>query len=190
MLKSCLFLFSLSVFSLMSAQLKAQELIWKRAPMLEQDLSRALSLKPEELCQELGQYSCLQDVHLYALGAHDPFGRVQYRSLPAPTQLTTIAFERVILNACIRRVAKDQQGQPEVFRFYPLDKKVQELRPAAVEEQIRELYRRFLVRDPDGTELKALASLADPEASAGESAVGLSQALCLAVGSQLEFLFF
>lgn len=186
------FLFSLTaLFTLGSSALHAAELIWKRAPVLEQDLSRALSLGADELCLELGQYSCLKDVHLYALGAHDPYARVQYRSLASPTQLSSIAFERVILSACINRIEKDKRAEsPTVFRFYPLDKNLSQLDQGAIQKQIRDLYRRFLSRDPEVSEERALLSLADTQRFPDSGGDALSQALCLAVGSQLEFLFF
>lgn len=183
-------LFFLLGFSL-SIQAAAAELIWKRSQILERDLSRALELSADELCLELGQYSCLKDVHLYALGDHDPFARVQYRSLPEPSQLSAIAFERVVLNACINRIARDGEGAaPTVFRFYPLQQKLSQLNRPAIAQQIRDLYQRFLVRDPLPAEEAELLGLANDPALGDEKASMFSQALCLAVGSQLEFLFF
>lgn len=172
-------------------RIEATELIWKRAPILEQDLARALDLNVEDLCQELGRFSCLNQVHNYALGGHDPFERGQYRPMEQPSQLTTIAFERVIHLSCIKRLEKDiASSQPRVFRYFALNEPLMIIPDADVSAQITDLYQRFLLRDPSANERVIALTLADRQRFGTRPGRELAQALCLAIGSQLEFLLF
>lgn len=52
---------------------RGNSVLWKRHAAIEADLVRALELKPEELCKELGVRDCIRDIHVIALGGNDPF---------------------------------------------------------------------------------------------------------------------
>ncbi len=169
-----------------------EEWIWKRSRILEADLARALQLEKGELCRELDRYSCLQMVHQYALGGNDPFAKTQYTAMEKSSQLGTIAAERVVSQACLQRIQKDalDPNLARVFNAFPLDRTIGELNEAEVSQQIRTLYRRFLVREPDALELKDSLQLMNAERFAALPSRDLAHALCVAVGTQLEFLFY
>ncbi len=176
---------------LMSPGLEASEWIWKRSRILEADLARALALPREDLCHELGLYSCFTGVHLFALGGNDAVGRSQYTPLEQPTQLSAIAVERVVSQACLQRIALDAEtSAPVVFTSLKLQQTIAEQSETAVRAQIRSLSQRFLQRDPRAEEEQLLLHLADPQRFGALPARDLAHGLCLAFGSQLEFLFF
>lgn len=180
-------LFGLALW-LMSSLLHADS-IWKRSSMLKADLANALSLPADQLCFELGTYSCIDIAHNFALGGRDPFARAQYQSMEKPSQLTPTAFERTILNTCIERVKRDT-AQPVVFRYYPLDKTLNDTPDSKIQAQIEELYRRFYQRTPTAAEVSIALTLADRGRFGATGMANFSQALCLAIGSQWAYLFF
>jgi hypothetical protein len=90
----------------------------------------------------------------------------------------------------LRRIERDAAGENLIFASMPLDRTVGELEGTQVNGVIEELYRRFLVRLPEARELSALQALADPRRNGQLPSRDLAHALCLAVGTQLEFLFY
>lgn len=180
---------TLLLLGCLTATTARADILWKRATILRNDLARALELPAAELCFELGTYSCVDKVHNYALGGRDPFDRSQYHSMEKPTQLTTIAFERTVLTSCINRIKKDS-SEALVFRFYPLNKTLNETSDAAIQQQAQDLYRRFYQRPANAAEIEAIMVLADRTRFGQKPMDQWSQALCLAVGSQWANLFF
>jgi hypothetical protein len=178
----------LAVLCLMAAPLQA-DVMWKRATVLRNDLAQALSLPPDQLCFELGTYSCTDLVHNFSLGGRDPFARAQYTSMEKPSQLTPAAFERTLLQSCIQRIKKDG-SDPAVFRFYALNRSLSETSDELITQQIQELYRRFYQRAASPAELATALKLADRTRFGSVPMDQWSQALCLAVGSQWANLFF
>jgi hypothetical protein len=179
------FLFILLVFA---TQLQA-DVLWKRATVLRNDLARALELPPDQLCKELDTYSCTDMVHNFALGGRDPFERAQYTSMEKPSQLTATAFERTVLQSCIQRIKKDA-GAAMVFRFYALNRTLNETSDDLIQQQIQDLYRRFYQRPASSAEVTTALKLADRSRFGSTRMDQWSQALCLAVGSQWANLFF
>lgn len=169
----------------------AMEPIWKRSFALEKDLARALEMDPLELCQELDEFSCLRYAHEYALGGHEPFQRGQFKGQAEPSLTTVIAFERVILSACGKRVQLDQSmNSGRYFSFLDFDQAVKSLQDYQVQQQVEFLYRQFLSRDPEPEELLTVASLANDEKLRSRPVEELARMLCFVVGSQSEFLFY
>jgi hypothetical protein len=178
----------LAVMLFLAAPLEA-DVMWKRATMLRNDLAQALSLPPEQLCFELGTHSCTDLVHNFSLGGRDPFARAQYTSMDKPSQLTATAFERTVLQSCIQRIKKDG-SDPKVFRFYALNKTLNDTSDELITQQVQDLYRRFFQRSASSAEVATTLKLADRQRFGAVPMDQWSQALCLAVGSQWANLFF
>ncbi|MFW7378003.1 MAG: hypothetical protein ACOH5I_04270 [Oligoflexus sp.] len=182
---------SLSFLAISIDHALAMEPIWKRSFALEQDLARALDMDPLELCQELDEFSCLRYAHQYALGGHEPFQRGQFKGQVEPSLTTAIAFERVILSACGKRVQLDEGlDAGRYFSYLDLDQPVSSLQESQIHQQVEFLYRQFLGRDPQAEELFIVASLATDESLKQSSSKELARMLCFVVGSQSEFLFY
>lgn len=168
------------------------DLQWKRAAAVEHDLTRALELTSEQLCLEVGVAPCVSQVHLVALGGHDPFGLGLYQSLAAPLATTPIALDRVALSGCAARADLDREAGAAAVVFKGLD--LAAPAPAAdapeLATMVTELYHRLLARDPLATEIEALGQLTLDEA--GEPIGGRDFAVlaCYAVATTTEFLFF
>jgi hypothetical protein len=178
----------LAIMLFLTAPLQA-DVMWKRATVLRNDLAQALALPPDQLCSELGTYSCTDLVHNFALGGRDPFARAQYTSMEKPSQLTAPAFERTVLLSCIQRIKRDG-ADPKVFRFYALNKTLNDTSDELIRQQIQDLYRRFFQRSASSAEVTTALKLADRNRFGAVPMDQWSQALCLAVGSQWANLFF
>jgi hypothetical protein len=168
------------------------DLQWKRSAAVERDLMRALELSSDQLCREVGVAPCFSQVHLVALGGHDPFGLGLYESVAAPLATTPIAVDRVALSGCVARADLDHAAGDAAVVFGAID--LAEPAPAADDPQVAamvtELYHRLLARDPLATEIEALGELTLDEA--GEPIAGRDFAVlaCYAVATTTEFLFF
>jgi hypothetical protein len=103
--------------------------------------------------------------------------------------LTATAFERTILQSCIQRLKKDS-SEPKVFRFYALDKNLDETSDELIKQQIQDLYQRFFQRPASSAEVTTAMKLVDRNRFGSTSMDQWSQALCLAIGSQWAYLFF
>jgi hypothetical protein len=163
----------------------AEFLTWKRYRAFEHGLMSGLELGKDEVCSELGRGSCVDQVHLAVLGGNEPYVSAQYERAQAPTILTSIAVERVVLAACERRLALDKGlgTGAVVFKYWSAaDAAVPEDK---VKAQTKELYRRLLAREATGEELAAsvdiLKIVTTPEK--------LALSLCLVVGTQVENVF-
>jgi hypothetical protein len=171
-------------------QAHAPNLQWKRAHAVQQDLMQALELEADEVCLEVGTAPCVDQVHLVALGGHDPFDLGLYESLDAPLTTTPIALDRVVLSACVKRVELDRDGEGVVFGALDLEAPTPAADDAALSTTTTNLYRRFLARDPLEPELAIIAKLGlDDE---GQPVVGheFASLACYAIGTTSEFLFF
>lgn len=163
----------------------AEFLTWKRYRAFENGLMSGLELGKDEVCSEIGRGSCVDQVHLAVLGGNEPYVSAQYERAQAPTILTSIAVERVVLAACERRLALDKGlgTGAVVFKYWSAsDAAVPEDK---VKAQTKELYRRLLAREATGEELAAsvdiLKIVTTPEK--------LALSLCLVVGTQVENVF-
>lgn len=168
-----------------TAKTGPETLIWKRYRAFEDTLARGLALTKEQVCQELGQSSCIDKIHLTVLGGNEPYVNAQYERAAAPSVLTTVAIERIALAACDERLKLDKQAgnAAVVFKHWPLT--APKITREQVESQVRDLYRRLLARDPEVNELRASREILDMNLSAEKTALGL----CFAIASQAENVF-
>jgi len=162
--------------------------IWKRTDVLLADVAQALELE-DAPCTELGEVPCAA-VHRGTLGAAEPFLHARYKRPGSPFATTPLAFERVVLEACGRRVDADRAGPPRVFTA--LDLEANEIDPAsdAVRQTVVELFQRFHGRTPAAAEIDAVAVLARGDDGAPRAASEVAVLACFAVGSSAELLFY
>lgn len=173
------------------------DLVWRRYRAFEQGLSAALALAPSELCKELGRFSCVDTVHLVALGGNDPFGQGLQEPIQAPAATTPVAVERVALSACKAAVAADAaRDVPMVFldldlseAAAPLDLS-DEAQAFAVEDTLTNLYRRLHARDPLEAERVELRKLTVDDDGAPLSPRDFALLACFAIASTTESVFF
>jgi hypothetical protein len=161
-----------------------ETLRWKRVDALVADLEAALALDGSALCQELGALDCAE-LYRLPLGGSDPFGATIYHAPAAPMNTTPVVVERLALAACSNRAALDAAGAPQVFTHVDLSAAALGAGSPGVNEQVDELYRRLLARDPSAEERAIVASLA--EGSSGRDFAALA---CFTIASSTELLFF
>jgi hypothetical protein len=170
------------------AESTGAKVVWKRAAVLNRDLSRALEIPRDELCIELDGRDCFADVHLAPLGGHDPIDLAQYEGLGQPSRLTPIALERVALAACQKRFDLDVNlsgaGQPPVVFTFPLTFEAVTLEDTA--SLADTLYPRLFARRATDDERATLDSLVDDGISKRDAAL----MSCFALVSSSETLFF
>ncbi len=163
-------------------------LLWKRDHAIEQDLTRALELAPEELCLELGSRPCISEVHRASLGGHDPFEQGLYEPLATPLVTSPLALDRVVQAACAERVRRDA-ADPQVFAALDLDGEAPARDSEAYVKTVETLYRRLLTRDPLPAEQDLLAELRVDADGKTVSAATFAVQACFAIGTTTEFIF-
>jgi hypothetical protein len=161
--------------------------IWKRTDALLADVARALEL--DDPCTELGAAPC-DLVHRSTLGESQPFRRAQYKRPESPFATTPLAFERVVLEACGRRVDADRAGDPRVFTALDLEATAVDPASDAMRATVTELFQRFHGRTPGDPEIAAIAGLATADDGAPRPASEVAVLACFAVGSSAELLFY
>ena len=164
---------------------------WKRYAALQNDLSQALDLPKEKLCNEFGVEPCIDKVHLFPLGGNDPFATGLLEP-PADTLVTTgTVLERVVLSACLAKI-EQERALGKTSEVFALDLTGAAPPPDAPQTRalISGLYRRFLARDVTEDELALVASLTRDAAGAPVSATTFAATVCMVVGTTTEFLFF
>jgi hypothetical protein len=77
------------------------------ADRLSKTFAKALALEEEELCKELGLYSCVGFIHKISLLGTDPYLFGVNDPLPATTTATPLVVERVATAGCVLRVKRD-----------------------------------------------------------------------------------
>ncbi|WP_257447278.1 hypothetical protein [Archangium lipolyticum] len=178
------------------ARSKRNNLRFKGPERLTLDFAVALSLPPEQVCNELGLYPCTTSVHTVALGGVDPYGLGFYEPLPYTGATTPIAVDRVALAACVRRVTLDVTTPAEavVFGGIELDSqgRLSNREGAPVRNAITALYQRAQLRDPSEAEVDTLLKLAaDIEGSSSQTpGRDWMKAACFVVLSSAESVFF
>jgi hypothetical protein len=166
---------------------------WKRYAAFEQDLATALELDPANLCRELGQASCIRQVHLVPLGGNDPFDTGILQPTAEPLATTPAIVDRVLLSACGQRVALDRAapaGQAAVFEALDLNGAAPGPGEAPVTATITELYRRLLARLPTAEEVALVAELTTQASGERLGAADFATLACFAIGGSTEFLFY
>jgi hypothetical protein len=164
-------------------------LLWKRHAAFEADLMRALELKREEVCKELGARDCIRDIHVIALGGNDPFRSGINRPPSQPLSTTSIVVDRVLLSACSARARADKAKPAKVFTELDLQGPAPRPDAPAVDATISSLFRRLLARDPRPSETAQIKTLLDPGDDSPQSGEEFATLACFVIGSSLEFLF-
>ena len=170
---------------------QGNSVLWKRHAAIEADLVRALELKPEELCKELGVRDCIRDIHVIALGGNDPFRSGINVPASRPLSTSSVVVDRVLLSACSARARADKAAKPgRVFAELDLSGPAPKADAPAVEATIKTLFRRLLARDPLPGETAIVKTLLEgDEAERPQSAEEFATLACFTIGSSLEFLF-
>ncbi|ATB43454.1 hypothetical protein CYFUS_008934 [Cystobacter fuscus] len=156
----------------------------------------ALSLPPEQVCNELGQYSCASHAHTVALGGVEPFGVGLYEPLKTTGATTPNVIDRMALAACARRVSLEltTPGEALLFKGIELDARgrLTHREGAPVRDAIASLYQRALLRKPTRTEVDTLSQLATRVESMGSQTPGRDwmTLACFTVLSSAESVFF
>jgi len=169
---------------------------FKGPDRIRNDLGRALSLAPNEICNELGTFSCTDTVHTVTLGGVSPYEHQIYEPLRQTVASTPLAADRVVLAACLERAKRDFAA-PEgatVWKGVKVDGagKLAEASTDTVKAAIDGLYAQLLSRHASDAEIAAIRGfydkvLAGAPAKPAESWAALS---CYAVGTSVEFLFY
>lgn len=170
----------------------ASGLQWKRHAAIEADLSRALELPAEALCQEFGRQSCTRTVHLVPLGGNEPFNSGMFEPPAEPLATTPTVVDRVVLTACANRVSLDREAgdAAQVFSQFSLAAEAPAPSDPAAQAMVTDLFQRLLGRDPEQDELELVATLARDDTDAPVAATDFAKLACYTVGTSAEFLFF
>ena len=156
----------------------------------------ALSLPPEQVCNELGKYACTTNVHNVVLGGVDPYVVGLYEPLKVTGATTPNVIDRVALAACARRVSLDihTPGEAVLFKDVELDARgsLANREGAPFRDALTSLYQRTLSRTPTETEVNALSRLATQIEASDSQTPGRDwmTASCFAVLSSAESIFF
>lgn len=178
------------------AKSERANLRFKRNIRLRNDVAQALNLSPQDVCSELGQYSCTDFVHTVSLGGVEPYTLGLNEAFDNSTVTTPIATERVVLFACERRATADLGGGDAQVIFRDLeigaDGRLADVGAEAVAASIDTLYKRALLRAPTSAEVSHLRQLyrdieADGQAQPARDWAILS---CFSVLSSMESLFY
>lgn len=162
-----------------------ESLIWKRYRPFEATLMQSLELTKAQVCQELGQFSCIDTVHLTILGGNEPFINGQHERADRPTVLTPLTMERVVLAACNQRLSLDKANPAAKTVFKHLDLAAAAASDEQVKKQTVELYQRFYGRDPSPAEVTASLEISKLVTTSEKVALGL----CFVIGSSIENAF-
>lgn len=162
-----------------------ESFVWKRYRPFEETLMTALELPKNQLCNELGQFSCIDTVHLTLLGGNEPFINGQHERAERPTVLTSIAVERIVLAGCTQRLNMDKANQTQKIVFKQIDLTATQVTIDQTKGQAKELYQRFYGRDPTEGELNQVGEIIKMTTVPEKVALGL----CFAIGSSIENVF-
>ena len=164
------------------------KLRFKDGKRLQNDYAYALGLETGELCNELGQYSCVEQIHTISLLGVEPYDLGFYEPLDETAVTTPIAVERVALAGCSERVERDFNGATPLIFTGDLSS----AEAGGVSEAIDTLYKRALARRATASEIANLQQLYRDVADAGSSdaARDWAKGACFAVLTTLESLFY
>lgn len=169
------------------------ELRFKKQSLLKADLSSALGMKPDELCEEFGK-SCFDELYNLALGGVEAYQSQVTRGIEKSAVTTPIVLERLILSGCNKRAQRDVGNGDGVIFKVALDARGQLVNPDGedVKASLDNLYKRAVQRPIEAHEIKALQGLyqsvvAKSPDQAAEKWAALS---CYAVLTSLEAVFY
>lgn len=163
---------------------------------LARDFSAVLGLDRNELCTELGQYSCTDDVHKIGLGGVDPYEGGVYERAQSTGVTAPLIVERVAMSGCIRRVDEDFADPTGALVFRNLDVdadgRLEDVQSQVVDDAVTTLIRRSWLRDPRGNEVKhfrdlytSLEGVDEPEPARAWATL-----TCVTVLTSMESLFY
>jgi hypothetical protein len=178
------------------ARSSRNNLRFKSPEQLTAHFASALSLPPDQVCNELGRYACTTDVHNVVLNGVDPYVVGLFEPLKVTGATTPNVIDRVALAACARRVSLDvtTPGEAVLFKGLELDAqgRLANREGAPVRDAITSLYQRALLRKPTQTEVDTLSQLSTRMESMGSQAPGRDwmTLACFTVLSSAESVFF
>jgi hypothetical protein len=163
---------------------------FKRQAVLEADIAATLDLPKDSLCNEFGQFSCINDIHHLALGGVDAYDNNIYDAIAEPIATTPVILERIVISACGLRAEKDfaNEGSAVVFKGIQSEK----ADPISIKESITRLYQRALLRNPKEAEINQLIGLHESlqARSLSEPGKQWAQLACYAVLTSVEYIFY
>lgn len=160
---------------------------------LRNDLVATLALNAEELCTELGQFSCTDTVHKISLGGVSPYDLAFYQPLANTTVASPLAVDRVALHGCRERIDRDLADPTQAVLLQDVALTDAGLDPASSQASafIDRLYKRAIQRPPTRAELSHLhAFYNDVRADSETPARDWALLSCFAVLTSTEFLFY
>ncbi len=166
----------------------------KRAKVLQNDLSVALSLSKEELCTELGDLDCIEEVHKLPLGDTSAYIDTIYSPIEQAIGPTIAIMDRIATSACGKRVEIDLED-PANAHYFNFDQSQTNLN-SNLKEKLRasttKLIQNAYLREPSTDELDDFVELYQTIQAAGISdpVTAWSQASCISMFTSLEFLFY
>ncbi len=177
------------------AKSERANLRFKRDVRLGNDLAQILSLPKNQVCNELGQYSCTDQVHTISLGGVEPYQLGLNVAFDNTTATTPLATERVVLYACEQRATLDLGDSGDKLFFGNLevdDGKLADVDAENVAAAIDLLYKRSILRPPSTREVTHMRQLyRDIEADGSpEPARDWAILSCFSVLTSMEALFY
>ena len=172
---------------------------FKRAQRLRNDLAAGLGLATNELCNELGQYSCTDTVHPVALGEVEPYQQGIYEPPEATGLSAPLVIERIAMAGCITRVDRDLTQAPTAGSIFLLDVAGDGTLVAGAASEakartaIATLYRRVTGRAVEAAEEDRLFAMYGEVAASGQTPAAARDwavLACFAVASSTESIFY
>ena len=171
---------------------------FKRSERLRNDFSAALGLSTDELCNELGSFSCTDLVHPVALGSVEPYQQGLYEAPHLTGASAPLVVERIAMAGCITRVDRDFAGGTGPEGMFLLDVAGDgtlvgdAASDAKARAAIAALYRRALRRNVEPAEADRLFAMYLEVVAAGSTAPARDWAIltCFAVLSSTESVFY
>lgn len=184
---------------------------FKRSQRLQNDIARTLDIAPSQVCNELGLYSCTDEVHRVTLGGVSAYDLGLFEPLPTTALTTPLAVERVAMAACVTRVDRDLgadigngtgngtgggdgDGGALIFKDLDIDERgrLADVQDRTVATAIDTLYKRALQRRASAGEIAHLRRLyRDIESrAAAQPARDWAVLSCFAVLTTMEQLFY
>jgi hypothetical protein len=169
------------------------------ASRMSKTYAKALGLSEGELCNELGQYSCVGFIHKISLLGTDPYLFGINDPLPSTTTSTPLVAERVATAGCIARVSADRTphksgaGTGAIFAALPVDGSGKmDPEADAVRAAVDVLYVRALQRHATAPEITLFRQLYRDIAALPSSTPATDWAIasCVAVLTSMESLFY
>jgi hypothetical protein len=171
---------------------------------LSKTFAKALALDEEELCKELGLYSCVGFIHKISLLGTDPYLFGVNDPLPATTTATPLVVERVATAGCVLRVKRDMVTDNELAidsvktvkkplfdRLVVTQGALKDVNGVDVTRTIDSLYTRALQRHPLASEEEDLRQLYRDVALLSKApARDWAVASCVAVLTSMESVFY